>query len=416
MRFLLKKAVIIDTQSSFHKEKKDVLIKGGDLLKIADDIPETHIYRTISLENLHISVGWFDSSVNIGEPGFEIDETASNALRVAAQSGFTAIGVNGSTNPVIADETGVRFLKEKSTDTPTKIYPIANLSKANEGKEMAPLYQLQKSGAIAFGDYQKPIGVQLLKIALQYTQAFDGLVVSFPMDSIIKGNGIVNESIHSTRLGLKGIPALAEHLQIIRDLEVLSYTGGRLHIPTISTARSVDLIAAAKSRGLQVTCGVTPHHLLLEDSALNLTDTHTKTLPPLRSKTDQKMLLEGVKEGIIDCICSDHTPINIEDKKVPYQQARYGSIGMESLFGVLRTVLDTETIIDFLTVRPRKIFGMNPLKIAENGTAELTLFNPDGTGVFKDTDIKSTSKNAIFLNYHTVGKTYGVIANAKTNL
>ena len=416
MQLLLKQAVIVDSLSQYNGQKKDILIQNGNISRIANHITPADALREISLENLHVSTGWFDSSVSVGEPGFETAETAKNALDVAAQSGFTAIGVNPATDPVIDNQTGVRFLKEKSARTATKIHPIGNLSRAGAGKEMADLYELQTAGAIAFGDYQKPLGVQLLKIALQYVQAFDGLVLSFPMNKTIAGEGVVNESISSTRLGLKGNPTLAEHLQIIRDIEVLSYTGGKLHIPTITTARSVGLIADAKAKGLQVTCSVTPHHLLLDDTALNLTDTHTKVLPPLRNSTDTKALLQAVKEGIIDGICSDHSPVNIEEKKVPYEQARTGSIGMESLFTTLRTVLDTQTLVDFLTVKPRAIFGLPRLKIEENTPAELTLFNPDGAGVFQHSDIKSTSKNAVFLDHATVGKIYGIIAGEKTNL
>ena len=277
---------------------------------------------------------------------------------------------------------------------------------------MAELYDMQQSGAIAFGDYNKPIeNDNLMKVALLYAQNFDGLVLSFPKNNAIAGEGIANEGINSTKLGLKGIPALAEHIQIARDLFLLEYTGGKLHIPTISTAKSVELIKEAKKKGLKVTCSVAVHHLALTDDELSEFDSNFKTNPPLRAKEDVKALLKGVKSGIIDIITSDHNPIDIENKKLEFSQALDGVIGLETAFGVMNSVLEITDFIECITTKPKSIFGLKNHTIKENSFADITLFNPSEKTIFSKQAILSTSKNSPFINKKLKGKVYGVFAN-----
>jgi dihydroorotase len=412
MSTLLKNAVIIDSTSPYHLQKKDLLITDGKLEKIEDSIEPKENYNLIALENLHVSCGWFDTSVSLGEPGFEERETIKNGLEVAAKSGFTAIAVNANTNPVIDSKSDVEYVINKAQHSATKLYPIAALTQGSKGIEMAELYDMQQSGAIAFGDYNKPVeNDNLMKVALLYAQNFDGLVLSFPKNNAIAGEGIANEGINSTKLGLKGIPALAEHIQIARDLFLLEYTGGKLHIPTISTAKSVALIKEAKKKGLQVTCSVAAHHLVLTDDELHGFDSNFKTNPPLRTKADIKALQKGVKEGVIDMITSDHNPIDIENKKVEFSQALDGVIGLESAFGALNSVLELSDYIKCLTTKPKAIFGIENHAIKENNVADITLFNPAENTVFAKEKILSTSKNSPFINKKLKGKVYGVFAN-----
>lgn len=336
MNLLLKAATIIDKSSPFHQQKKDILIENGVITKIANSIEPSNSIKEINLENLHISQGWFDTSVCFGEPGFEDCETIENGLNTAAKSGFTAVAVNPNTNPVADHKSTIEFLKNNAEGFATKLYPIGSLTKNAESKDLAELYDMQNSGAIAFGDYKIAINNgNLLKIALLYAQNFDALVMSFPQDNSIATTGLVNEEVNSTKLGLKGIPALAEELQISRDLFILEYTGGKLHIPTISTKKSVKLIKDAKNKGLNVTCSVAAHNLVLTDSELFSFNTNTKVLPPLRTQTDNKALIKGVNDGVIDIITSDHNPIDIEHKNLEYVGAKFGTIGLESLFGAL---------------------------------------------------------------------------------
>ena len=414
MTTLLKSATIIDTSSPHHKQTKDILIVNGIITEIANFIQLEASYKIIKLANLHISCGWFDTSVSFGEPGYEERETLQNGLEVAAKSGFTIVAVNANTNPVIDSKSDVQFLINKATNSATKLFPIGALTKGSKGIDMAELYDMQVSGAIAFGDYNKPItNDNLMKVALLYAQNFDGLILSFPKNNSIAGEGIVNEGISSTRLGLKGSPALAEHIQIARDLYLLEYTGGKLHIPTISSATSVQLIKEAKKKGLQVSCSVTAHHLTLTDAELDLFDSKVKVSPPLRTKKDTKALLKGIKDGVIDIITSDHNPIDIENKKVEFSIAKDGTIGLESLFGVINTVLDLDSSIKALTTNPRTVFGLEPQSIKENTMANLTLFNPEGNYIFSKENILSTSKNSAFTGKELKGNVYGIFANKK---
>ncbi len=414
MTTLIKSAMIIDDSSPHHKQIKDILIINGKITKIADTIQEKSSYKILKFDNLHISCGWFDTSVSFGEPGYEERETIQKGLEVASKSGFTSVAVNSNTHPIIDSKSAIEFLINKAKNSPTKLVPIGALTQGSKGVDMAELFDMQQSGAIAFGDYERPItNDNLMKIALLYAQNFDGLIISFPNNLSIAGEGVVNEGINSTKLGLKGIPALAEHLQIVRDLYLLEYTGGKLHIPTISTAGSVHLIKEAKKKGLQVSCSVAAHHLILTDDELEDFDSKAKVSPPLRTKQDNKALLKGLKDGVIDMITSDHHPIDIENKKLEFSIAENGTIGLESLFGAVNSVLDLETSIKALTSNPRSIFGQELQSIKTNNTANLTLFNPAENYIFSKNNILSTSKNSSFIGKELKGKVYGIFSNKK---
>ena len=416
MTLLLKSAKIIDKSSPYHLQTKDILIENGIISKIEDTIDSENC-EIIQLEDLHISQGWFDTSVCFGEPGFEERETIDNGLMVAAKSGFTAVAVNPNTQPVADNKAIIELMINKAKDTATNLFPIGSLTKNNEGKDIAELFDMKNSGAVAFGDYNKAISnANLLKIGLLYVQNFDGLLLSFPQNNNIAGPGLVNEEINSTKLGLKGIPALAEEIQISRDLFLLEYTGGKLHIPTISTKKSVELIKEAKAKGLDVTCSVSAHHLVLTDDEIKGFNTNTKVLPPLRTQIDCDALLEGVKKGSIDMVTSDHNPIDIEHKKMEYDNAKFGTIGLESLFGSLNQVLDLEDLVETLTEKPKKRFNIEVNPIAKGNKADLTLFTPTAEYIFSEEDILSTSKNSVFLNKPMKGKAYGIIANSKVIL
>ncbi|GAA3732074.1 dihydroorotase [Flavobacterium ginsengisoli] len=408
MKLIIKSAKIIDSKSPFHNQTVDLLIADGVIEKIGVSLPNDDA-EVVRFDDLHVSQGWFDSSVSLGEPGYEDRETISNGLNVAAKSGFTAIALQPNSLPIIDNQSQVNFVKNKANGFATEIFPIGALTKASEGKDMAELFDMKNSGAIAFGDYNKSIdNANILKIALQYVQDFDGLVIAYSQDPNIKGNGVVNEGIVSTRLGLKGIPNLAEELQISRNLFLLEYTGGKLHIPTISTAKSVELIREAKAKGLNVTCSASVHHLVLTDEKLDGFDTRFKVTPPLRTEVDRQALLNGIADGTIDMITSDHNPIDIEFKKMEFDTAKNGTIGLESAFGALLTVLPVETIVAKLTAA-RKVFDLESHIIEEGAKANITLFSTEGKSTFTKENILSKSKNSAFLGTEIKGSIYGIL-------
>jgi dihydroorotase len=400
MNTIIRDAKIIDSESPFHNQTVDILIVNGNA-------------EEVKLDNLYVSQGWFDSSVSLGEPGFEDRETIANGLNVAAKSGFTAIALQPNSYPIIDNQSQINFVKSKANGFATELFPIGALTKGSEGKDMAELFDMKNSGAVAFGDYNKSLdNANLLKITLQYVQDFDGLVIAFAQDSNIKGNGVANEGIVSTRLGLKGIPNLAEELQIARNLFLLEYTGGKLHIPTVSTAKSVQLIKEAKAKGLNVTCSVTVHHLVLTDEKLENFDTRCKVSPPLRTESDRQALLAGILDNTIDIITTDHNPIDIEHKKMEFDLAKNGTIGLESAFGALLTVLPLEKVIEKLTAG-KTTFGIESQTIAEGKIANISLFNPEGKSIFTNENILSKSKNSAFLGTEIKGNVYGIYNQGK---
>ncbi len=417
MNILLKSAKIVcPDNKGLHLKKRDILIKKGIIDKIGVSLEAPSNAKVVAKDNLHVSLGWFDSSVSFGEPGFEERETIANGLFTAGKSGFTDIVLNPNTNPVPDTSSDIVFLKERGQGKATQVHPIGSLTKNSDGVDLAELYDMKNAGAVAFYDFKKQIAnPNLLKIALLYAQNFNGLVHSFPQDNNIKGKGVVNEGEISTMLGLKGIPALAEELQVARDLFILEYAGGKLHIPTISSAGSVKLIAEAKKKGLDVTCSTAVHNLFFSDETLKGFDSNFKVSPPLRAKSDCNALIKGVKNGTIDFVTSDHIPLDVEHKRVEFDNAKSGSIGLESAFGALNTLFEIEETIRLLT-KGRDRYHIEEPQFTEGSKACFTLFDPEQTYTFEVKDILSTSKNSMFIGTSLKGKVYGIINNGQSNL
>ena len=412
MNIIIKNATIVDASSEFHQKQVDIKIENGIISEISTEIKDTD-FETLSLENLHVSSGWMDASVAFGEPGFEDRETIDNGLSVAAKSGFTHIAYQPNTLPVIDNQSVVNFVKTKATSHATSLHPIGALTKNQEGADLSEMFDMQNAGAIAFGDYKKNIAnANLLKIGLQYTQDFNGIVIAYGNDETITGKGVVHEGIRSTQLGLKGIPALAEEIIVARNLFLLEYTGGKMHIPTISTEKSVQLIKEAKAKGLNVTCSVAVHNLILTDDVLVDFDTRFKVNPPLRDAKHQQALINGVLDGTIDVITSDHCALDIEHKKMEFDLAKDGTIGLESAFGALLTQLPLDVVIEKLQAA-KNIFLNQQSGISIGAKADLTLFDPAREWTFGKEHILSKSKNAAFLNHPMKGWVYGIYHNGK---
>ena len=415
MSILIKSAKIIDASSKFNGKTQDILIINGKIQEINSEI-NSKAKKIISFKDLHVSPGWLDTSVCFGEPGLEEREDLSNGAQTASFSGFTDIVLNPETEPYLDTKADISYIKSNSKDFVTKIHPLGCLTKEAKSKKLADLFEMFESGAVGFYDFKRPItNSNLIKIALQYVQNFNGLVISFPYEKSLCPNGQMHEGQISTNYGLKGIPTISEEIMLKRDLKILEYTGGKIHIPCISTEESVKLIQEAKKNKLNVTCSVSINNLFFNDDKLKDFDTRFKVLPPIRSEEHRKALIKGLKDGIIDFVTSDHTPIDIDKKKTDFENSLFGSTGLESLYGALNSLFDLNTTIDILT-RRKETFGIEKSSINEGQTACLSLFNPNIEYEFLKENIISKSKNSCFIGSKLKGKALGIISNNSIRL
>lgn len=416
MSILIKSAKIFDANSKFNGKILDILIINGKIVEIGKRISESKSKKIINEKNLCISVGWLDTSVCFGEPGLEERETLSNGAKTAALSGFTDVILNAETDPNLDTKADINYITSKSSEFITNIHPTGCLTKEAKSEKLADLFEMHKSGAIGFYDFKKPLNnPNLLKIALQYVQGFDGLIFSFPFEKSICYDGQIHEGLISTNYGLEGIPALSEEIMLERDLKILEYTGGKIHVPCISTKESVELIKEAKKNNINVTCSVSINNLFFNDEKLKNFDTRFKVLPPIRSEVHRKALLKGLDDGIIDFVTSDHTPIDIDNKKTDFVNSLFGSTGLESFFGALNSLFSTEKSIDILT-KNKNVFGIAENKIEEGEVANLTLFDPNYKYTFTKDHIISKSKNSCFIDSNLTGKSFGIISNNSIQL
>jgi dihydroorotase len=418
MQLLLKNALIVDSNSSHHLLKKDVLMKDGKVEQIAESIENTGHYTEISSEFLCISKGWFDLNCYIPDPGQEHREDIISGTRAAASGGFTSIALMPNAYPSVQSKTGVDYVINKSLGTIVNVHPIGAITKDCKGIELTEMHDMYEAGAVAFSDGYKALNNSgMLLRSLEYVKAFDGIIFHHPEDNSISLNGQMNEGQTSVELGLHASPAIAESLCVARDLYLLEYTQSKLHFIDISTKESVKLIREAKARGLSVTASVNAYNLLLDDTFLQNFDTNAKVNPHLRTKEDVQALIEGIVDGTIDSICSAHFPHDEESKNLEFDQADYGMIGFETAFAVANTVLKNrlplDKIIEKFTDGCANVLGDYCYPIEEGNQANMTIFDPSLSWVFQASDIKSKSKNTPFLDYTFTGKALGIINKKK---
>jgi dihydroorotase len=416
MEILLRQVKIIDPSSPFHQQTIDILIENGIIKEVGKIDSSTA--RQINIDGLHVSQGWLDVFSNFCDPGFEYKETLQTGSDAAASGGYTDVMILPNTSPVVHNKAGIEYIVQRSKDFAVNIHPIAAVTKNTEGKELAEMYDMHQSGAVAFGDGTSPIQSSgLLLKALQYLKAIDKAVIQVPDDKSVNPSGLMNEGIISTQLGLPGKPAIAEELMIARDIELVKYTNSKIHFTGISTAKSVELIRQAKKEGLAVTCSVTPYHLCFTDADLVQYDTNLKVNPPLRTKEDQQALKQGLVDGTIDCIATHHLPQDIDHKIVEFEYAHPGMIGLETSFAVIRTYfpeLSLEKTIDLLSNKPRSIFDLPIGSINKNSPACLTLFLPEEKWTVEN--LHSKSKNSPFIGNQLTGRPVGIINKDKVFL
>lgn len=398
---------------------KDILINNQHIEAIANDINE-QADTIVEEANTIISNGWVDCFAHFCDPGFEYRETLETGAAAAVAGGFTQVFVLPNTNPVLHSKSQVEYVAQKTKSLPLHIHPLGAITKNIEGKDLAEMYDMQASGAIAFSDGLQPVQTPgLLLKALQYVKAFDGVVIQMPIDKSIGANGLMNEGIISTQLGLPGIPAIAEEIMVKRDIDLLRYTQSKLHITGISTANSLAFIKAAKAEGLQISCSVTPYHLFFCDEDLNDYNTHLKVNPPLRSKADMLALRSGIEDGTIDCIATHHIPQNWDSKVCEFEYAKNGMIGLQTVFAILNEAMPTlnnATLANILSNNATKLFTLPTTSITEGSIANCTLFTKEQHTLVVKENNKSKSFNTPFANQTLKGKVIGVFTKGSLHL
>ena len=419
MKILIKSALIIDPQSKYHQKKMDILVEDGKIQKIKKSIKIDNKSKITEYKqkNLHVSPGWFDIHVNFCEPGYEEKETILTGSNAAIKGGFTGVMLMPNTKPYIDNKGILEFIKNISKKNIIDIHVAGNITKKCEGNDIVEMYDMYKSGCKAFTDDKNSLNRNdVMKIAMLYSKDADFLIMNYACDTSLS-KGHMNEGEISTRLGLKGIPSVAEEIMVDRDLNLCKYTDSKLHLSYISTKESINKIKKAKSLGLKVSSDVAIHNLFLTEDLIKNFDTRYKVLPPLRTKVDNLSLINGLKNDVIDIISSDHTPINEEYKKTEFDNAESGIIGLESAFGLLgKHVLDKigiSKLIEKISINPRKILNIEEVIIEEGKKANITLFDPEIDWVFNEKDIKSKSKNTPFIGEKLKGKALAVINNGE---
>lgn len=413
MKILISQARIVDKRHPSNGQVKDLLIEDGVITKIADEISE-EADQTISVKGLCVSIGWMDLRANFRDPGHEHKENLESGLRAAAAGGFTAVGLSPATQPPTDHKGAVEYLLNRSRHTPVEIVPVGAISKGLQGESLAEMYDMYRAGARAFGDDKTSIKESgLLQRALLYTKNFGAPVMHFPYDASLIPNGQMHEGICSTQLGVKGIPAIAEGMVVARDLSLLEYTEGKLHLGPLSTSESVNMVAAARKRGSAVTCDVTAAHLAYHDEAIGNFDSQYKLMPPLRDAQNRMALIKALKEGLIHVISSDHSPEDEEHKKVEFDYAGFGTAGIESFFGLVYRAaghdMSLEALIATFSIHPREILGLPVPEIAEGASAALTLFSTEGQTDFTTFNRRSLAYNFAESNQTLPGKVVGIL-------
>jgi dihydroorotase len=416
MNVLIREATIADPQSPHHRKQTDILIENGKIAAIRQGINVAEKIEVVEAKNCYVSPGWFDMQVHGCDPGMEYKEDLKSVTEAAAAGGFTGIAILPDTIPALHSKSEIEYVKGKSAASLVSVYPIGAITKNREGNELAEMYDMAQSGAVAFSDAPHSVmqaGVMLR--ALLYIKKFNGVLISQPDDFSLSAGGQMHEGVVSTQLGMNGIPALAEELMVIRDCELAAYTQSRLHFQSISTAGAVNRIREYKKKGVPVTAAVNPAYLVLHDDRLHGYDSLYKTFPPLRSKEHSRALLEGLQDGTIDVLASDHSPQNKEKKEVEFEYAEPGMINLQTSFAIsllgLNETLSIEQLIHKFSINPRKILGLPAATIRENEKADLTIFHPDVEWEFNISKNKSRSFNSPFLGSTLKGKALAVYNN-----
>lgn len=412
MKILIKQARVVDPLSPFNRQIADIFIENGIIKQIGKKL-SAKVDKEIAIDDLCVSPGWVDMFANFADPGYEFKESIITGAEAAAAGGFTDVLVIPNTKPVIDTKSQVEYIVQKARPLPVHVHPIGAITKDLEGKELAEMYDMRTSGAVAFSDGLNCVqSAGLLVKALQYVKAFEGLIIQLPDDKSINPHGLMHEGIVSTRMGLPGKPSMAEELMVARDIKLARYAESRLHFTGIASKKSIEYIQRGKESGISVSCSVTPYHLYFCDEDLKDYETNLKVNPPLRTADDREALRKAVANGQVGCIATHHLPHEKDSKVTEFEYAKYGMTGLETAYAVLKTCLpevSEEKWVELLSINPRKITGLKKITIQENETASLTLFNPAKEWVYEEKNIRSKSVNSPFVGKKLTGKVSGII-------
>jgi dihydroorotase len=420
MKYLIKQAIIIDHLSTHNGHKKDILISNGIIEKIADKISEK-VDHEISIPGVHVSPGWVDMQANFRDPGHEYKENLNSGANAAARGGFTGVCLQSSTDPALDSKSEIEYIKRSSQHLPVHIYPIGAITSGREGKEMAELFDMHQAGAIAFSDDKRYVeNPKLLELALNYTKNFNGLIIHFADTPALSTKGMMHEGETSVFLGMKGIPAMAEHQGLSRDLYLTEYTQGKIHYNLLSSEGSAVLVKDAKKKKLSITAGIAAHQLYFTDEVLKGFESVHKVNPPYRNQKDVDAMINALKDGTFDIICSDHSPEDVENKNLEFEYARNGIINIQTAFSVANTALRKKVSLNDLVQKfsgnPRNILGLPAATIEEGMMAELSFFDPEAKFSFTKEENASNSNNSPFFGVELTGKVHGIFCKGKAVL
>jgi dihydroorotase len=418
MNILFKQAYIFAEGSEHHHKTMDVLVESGVITAIKKNIATKTGVKLIEHPDLCLSLGWMDMQAVSGDPGFEQREDLDTLVKAAAAGGFTAVCLHNHNQPALHNKAQIEYILNKTKNKVVDVYPFGTITNKGEGNDLAEMYDMKLSGAMAFSNYKTPMtDTGSCLRAMQYIANIDSLMISHCMDQSLAHGGQMNEGQQAVMLGLKGIPALAEEIMVQRNIALVEYANAKLHIPTISTKGSVDLIKKAKASGLPITCGVAAINLLLDDSVLGEFDTNYKVDPPLRSKKDVQALRNALEIGVIDVVVSDHAPQDIESKELEFDLANNGIINLQTAFGCACEAMgdkNCDALIHALSVNPRKILNLAIPEVAEGAIANITAFTRNGSSNFSPKDNQSKSINSPFFQKSLKGKVIGVVNGSKS--
>lgn len=411
MKSLIKNVRVIDPALSLD-EVADILIDGQTIAQVGKNI-ECADAEIFDRDGCIAVPGLVDIHVHLRDPGQEYKETIETGTAAAAHGGFTGICSMPNTNPTTDNATTIDYVLDKAAQAGhCRVYPSGACTKGLKGESLSEMGDMVLHGAVAFTDDGR--GVQnsgVMRRVMDYAKMFNKVVMSHCQDEDLVGPGQVNEGVISTRLGLAGWPATGEELQIQRDIALSELTGCPIHIQHITSARGVELVREGKARGIQVTCEVTPHHLVLNEDDITTTyNTNLKMNPPLRSKADNAALIEGIKDGTIDCIVTDHAPHADHEKAREFELAPFGMTGLETSLGVILTYLvdpgliTYNELVELMAIKPREILRLDQVTLKQGSVADITIFDPEVTWTVQSDDMYSKSHNSGFLGYTLKGR------------